>query len=627
MKKFLLIAAMACAISASAQKFSKPTATHRFPVKAVAVAKQNQANPRKAAGKLADNQMLFGYSGEEAQFFMQIPLGAGEQNVCIGFEGDQLKKYVGCKIVGIRFALNEVSTITSSSVWISYDPSVENNYIQKANVVGLVDLWNIQNFDTPYTITGNEEEFYVGMTYTSTSSNAYNLITVTGNDPYSFLLKDEGIWYNYSNAGYGELPIQLILEGNLPERDLSLSQFSTDRRYYKTENDKLSFYALVNNVGTKAQKGFAIDGYIDGQKSFSLKSEDEIGGESLELRYEVALNDYQLAVGMHELMLCVAEEGGLAPLPENTVDDTVRTAFNVYSGANTMKRDKFILEYITCNQESSDSLASVIISNVAAMRPDIIPVAIHVDYSEEYPDELSTTPGLYYAYYLTNLTPPSVVFNRYWVPGADDLYFSMSGITNSNMVSSYCDYVSESIPAFCSVNITPSYDAANKKLKLSVSGMRTGDFSTLFGNGALTVLLTEDHVKAYQAGYYADNYSFEHNGVLRKAVSEIWGDALLWNGLRFNRDYTVDIEDGWNLDNMKAVAFITRPIEDDLSMELFDINNATAVSLKDIAVDAISNIQSDNVKDGKVYDMSGRQVNGQLKAGVYLQNGKKFIVK
>ena len=78
---------------------------------------------------------------------------------------------------------------------------------------------------------------------------------------------------------------------------------------------------------------------------------------------------------------------------------------------------------------------------------------------------------------------------------------------------------------------------------------------------------------------------------------------------------------------MKAVAFITRPIEDDLSMELFDINNATAVSLKDIAVDAISNIQSDNVNDGKVYDMSGRQVNGQLKAGVYLQNGKKFIVK
>ena len=182
MKKFLLIAAMACAISASAQKFSKPTATHRFPVKAVAVAKQNQANPRKAAGKLADNQILFGYSGEEAQFFMQIPLGAGEQNVCIGFEGDQLKKYVGCKIVGIRFALNEVSTITSSSVWLSYDPSIENNYIQKANVVGLVDFWNIQNFDTPYTITGNEEEFYVGMTYTSTSSNAYNLITVTGND-------------------------------------------------------------------------------------------------------------------------------------------------------------------------------------------------------------------------------------------------------------------------------------------------------------------------------------------------------------------------------------------------------------------------------------------------------------
>lgn len=627
MKKILLFVAMAFAITASAQKYSKPTSIHRFPVKAFAQPKQKQSNPRKAAGTIGDNQMIFGHSGLEAQFYMQLPLGVGEHELCVGFMNEQLKKYKGCKIVGIRFALYQTSSISSSSIWLSDDPSMENNYIQTTNVNGLVDLWNIQDFTTPYTITGEEEELYAGITYTSMDNSAYNVLTVQGNDPLSFYLKEEGRWYDYAGLGYGELPIQLILEGNLPERDLKLDQFSTDRRYYQSENYTLYIYTLVSNMGIKKLNGFTIDGYIDGEKQFSLKAEDEIGNEGMELRYDIPIKDYQLSVGMHELMLCVADEGGLAPIKENAIDDTVRTMFNVYSGANTMKRDKFILEYVTCNQVYTDSLASTIINNVAALRNDIIPVAIHVDYSESYPDELSIEEGLYYAYYLANLDAPSVIFNRYWVPGADQLSFSMDGITSSNMVSAYCDYVSESIPAFCSVNITPTYDGFFNKLILSVTGMRTGDFRTLFGDGALTVLLTEDHVNAYQAGYSADNYSFEHNGVLRKVVSSMWGDNLTWNGLRFTKNYTVDIEDYWNLDNMKAVAFITRPIEDYMVMDLMDINNANAVSLKDINTDAIVNVVTDNVDNGKIYDLSGRVVKCQPNAGIYIQNGKKIVVK
>ena len=627
MKKILLFALMAFAISASAQKISKPTNMHRLPAKAYDVTKQKSSRQRKAAGTIGDNQMLFGYSGMEAQFYMQVPLGLGEHELCIGLLGEQLRKYKGCKIVGIRFALYETSTITSSSVWLSDDPSVEGHYLQKTDVEGLVDLWNVQTLSTPYTITGEEEELYAGFTYNTTSAQAFNLLTVQGNDPMSFYMKDEGRWYDYSIAGYGELPIQLILEGDLPERDLKLDQFSTDRRYYQKENDTLYIYSMVSNTGIKKLNGFTVDGYIDGVKQFSLKAEDEIGNEGMELRYQIPIKDYQLPVGIHEMMLCVAEEGGLAPIAENAVDDTVRTMFNVYSGANTMKRDKFILEYITCNQMYTDSVASAIINNVAAMRSDIVPVAIHIDYSEQYKDEMATEQGLYYAYYMANLDAPSVIFNRYWVPGADQLSFSMDGITSGNMVSAYCDYVSEGIPAFCSVNITPTYDKLFKKLVLSVSGMRSGDFSTLFGNGALTVLLTEDHVTAYQAGYNADNYSFDHNGVLRKVVSGLWGDEISWNGLRFTKNYTVDLEDDWNLDNMKAVAFVTRPIGESLYLDMMDISNANAVSLKDIGTDGISHVEMDKSDNEQVCDLSGRHVNGQLKSGIYIKNGKKFVVK
>ena len=44
------------------------------------------------------------------------------------------------------------------------------------------------------------------------------------------------------------------------------------------------------------------------------------------------------------------------------------------------------------------------------------------------------------------------------------------------------------------------------------------------------------------------------------------------------------------------------------------------------AIDALNN-ESETPNDGAVYDLSGRKVNGQLHRGIYVQNGKKFIVK
>jgi hypothetical protein len=44
-------------------------------------------------------------------------------------------------------------------------------------------------------------------------------------------------------------------------------------------------------------------------------------------------------------------------------------------------------------------------------------------------------------------------------------------------------------------------------------------------------------------------------------------------------------------------------------------------------VNAIDAVELNNVINGNLYDLSGRKVEGKAKAGVYIQNGKKVVVK
>ena len=56
-------------------------------------------------------------------------------------------------------------------------------------------------------------------------------------------------------------------------------------------------------------------------------------------------------------------------------------------------------------------------------------------------------------------------------------------------------------PAFASINIVPSFNAETRKLTLSVSGETTDEIDKIFQGVALTLMITEDSVKAPQMTY------------------------------------------------------------------------------------------------------------------------------
>ena len=59
------------------------------------------------------------------------------------------------------------------------------------------------------------------------------------------------------------------------------------------------------------------------------------------------------------------------------------------------------------------------------------------------------------------------------------------------------------------------------------------------------------------------------------------------------------------------------------------MNSNSQVSAFKLTLDEVTAIEGVNAQkvDTAIYDLSGRRVSNVIKGGIYIQNGKKFIVK
>ena len=102
---------------------------------------------------------------------------------------------------------------------------------------------------------------------------------------------------------------------------------------------------------------------------------------------------------------------------------------------------------------------------------------------------------------------PTFTFNRAYYPGEPYIAYDVnyylpqlpaSFITGILSDMLYQDYMN---PAFASIELSPEYDVNSRELKINVSGETLAEAEAIYGDIALTVLLTEDEVKSMQAVY------------------------------------------------------------------------------------------------------------------------------
>ena len=639
-RTLLMIGALMFSLSISAQTMKMNKGNRRFATAAMTTPAKGNAQQRRAP-EMKFNTLNVGYVNEYDNM-QSLYVNNGTYSVASYVSPDMLKKYVGCQVVGVRIAVASTA-ITNVRGWFSTDPESKNHPdLGFGSATTLAEGWNDIRFDTKYTITGDEEELWMGYDFTSKSSSEFTVLTCPAhNDMYSFVL-DAHDNYSYGDytSSYGALAIQLIVEGDLPKYDIALDNFSVDKRYYTT-GDSLNFYVLLTSMGLEDLPSTNLLMTFDGDenKAYQLTLSDTITSATAPFYQKFALKDFNLAPGMHTIsleFLSFGEDGKKAT--EGTEeDDFVISSFGIYENPTT--RQKHLLE-VYCNQNSYYDVTQIgAVENLCAGRADIIPVCLHGDYyGPDYADEYALPEAYNLSWSFLLEETPSIAIDRVVIPGSDAMLQTINTQTvNPNYLGVMADYIDGVSPSFASVSISAAKSNDGSKLVLTVSASRGGDFKNIFKNGNINVILTEDGIVGSQKSLDEEGYSYVisdyvHNNVARKFVTPTYGAEMKWNGLRYNNNFIVDIDPTWKLENMHAIAFISKTIDEDTLLDNVDITNANNCDLKDLPiVDAINNPSTLNpqlstINSQPTYTLDGRRISGKpTQRGIYIQAGKKII--
>ena len=585
--------------------------------------------PRRAEGNA---QTYVGYVNESSQLNC-YNFNDGLYKICAIVQPSLISKYVGCQIVGVRFLLNSTA-LKDVEGWITADPEDDSKLIAKASVASVsAEDWNVATFQQPYTITGaNDEALFMGFTYNSTSADDYPLIVDDSKQFTNSLLLyadlGKGFYWYDASFYYGTPAVQLIIEGNLPDYDLALGGFALEHTYVQQKTEQMRFYVELTNQGSKPISGAVLNVYVDEQPIGAFRIEDEISG-NMPVMENIDLASLNLGLGKHTVALAAAEQKDGTPFSEGTTDDdAVVASFYLYENAAT--RTGHLVEVYANQYSYQDSLQLAALQQLMLTRSDIVPVVLHGNfYGEQYTDQFATDEALGYGTLFRLMDTPSIAIDRFVFPGATEMLQLGSQATfQSGYLGGIVDYIAEEAPAFANVAIdTPTL--ADGKLTITVTATRGGDFRNIFGNGALTVMLTEDSLVAMQECVETTKEDFVHNNVLRRVVSGPVGDELEWSGLRATKSYTVDVDPEWKLENMNVVAFLAKPITDDSALNDVDVTDAVSLSLRDLTqTDAVRSILTINVSETQTFDLAGRQVNTlRPQRGIYVRNGHKVVVR
>lgn len=564
-----------------------------------------------------------------------------EKNAAIGKEGtyklaailtaDDLKPYVGCEVVGIRFALG--MDMQRSSIFLS---TISGNEISDPVILQTTRYpsagWNNVFFNSgkKYTITENDDLLF-GFEYTETASMVANdegAICINGDNTsgngfyiYGNLGSGEG-WYSSET---GNVCVQLIVDiSNMPAYDIAYTTFTAGHKY-KTATEGVDFLCSFSNAGREnietADFSFLIDNEpVEQYHCVNTKGEDFI---TIDHRVDFAES---LSVGEHNFTIVLEKING------NDVDivRTVGENFVVFDG--TLGRQKHYVEQYMSQKSTYSQYTDKIMSEISENSKVCLVNMYNADGTLAVPEAAKYISRYAYDF-------PCFTVDRSYFPG--EKYVAYDVNYYAQMVPDIMVGVIEQIvaeqdlyPAFATVEITPEYDAASRSLNIEVTGDLIEEAKALMGNNAvLTVMLTENNVTAAQiitdkTGRNKTNTSYVHNHVLRKFVSDADGDAIDLSGNTYKKNYSITLPANINAENVEIVAIVSRGVDEDaFSINNYDVTNCNSVELKSY----VSGIETPNVQTIKrpqnlTYNLHGQRVNADHK-GIVIIGGKKMIAK
>lgn len=596
---FLMTVGMATAQSGKTSKLDVKKAGTAVVQKRGGIIDLNKKGMQKAPQKitLADNQKLMGpYTTDDVATSQQglgLPNYPGELGVATLLEASDLVRFDGGNIVKMRYGLANATTVNSVFIYlIDTDGKIKEQLFAEPVTGTSVAGWNEVTLSKPYTLnlTG-VAEILMGYYYTQSNANDgqyYNdecyPLSITGDVAtptfvYGNLGQGKG-WYDLGAESYGSLSVQAVVEKDYPDYDLGLKNLKAYA--YNKAGGKETFTFSISSFGKNVPQTYALDVAVDGQVVATYETPVALSDGTSALSGNIVL-PAELAAGKHTLKLSVAKINGEVPA-SNTADDVVTEQFTVYT--QSFPHQKQLVEHFTSTSCTYCPLGDAVLTALEGKRDDIARVSVHGIQNPNYPDPYNIEACDIIIGYEALAGFPSASYNRtaFDFGLGEGLTLTQSLGYNANYKDQVATWLSEAIdengneyPSFASINVAANYNPTDGKLTVKVNGETVGDFAAVMGADAvLNVCLVEDGLVSRQLNGSNWITAYTHNNVLRKYVSNVAGDAINFNGNSYENDYVVDFASNWKPENMRVVAFISRPLLSESLLDKFVTNTETA---------------------------------------------------
>ena len=577
--------------------------------------------PRRVEG-LSSTQRVLGYTLTDDIDINGAAFGeAGTYTIGATLEPDVLQPYAGCRVVGLRVAA--AMSLGRERTFV-YD--VDNNFTpiveQKQR---LYEGWNNIFFNGEgYVIKGTETLFF-GFDYDETQA----MVDAEQGGLCSVGEDTEGAFYLFGNygqgtglysiSGVGKLCVQLIVDvSSLPAQDMAITFLDAGFKY-KKPGEGIDLMAQLLNVGREPLSSYDVSVQIDSDEPQAFHSDQELpDGQQDTWTQSVRLPD-DIAVGMHTLTLRLTALNG-QPLADGTGKHATAT-FAVYE--NTLDRNQVYVEVYT---DASTPLSAMLNNALAALTAANNRVCVVNVHRQGTPLAVSDAAYLeqLYAY-----DYPTFTVNRAYFPGEPYIAYDMNDylpVFGTDMTAAILgDIVAQDLysPSFASLQLSGQYDPQTRRLSIDAQGDLLREATAIYGDLALTLMLTEDGVRGSQAVYSpvtqrtTMNNAYTHNHVLRAYVTPTTGTpvtATVPGGLpasagTYTAHFETTLDSRWQADRMTVVALLTKAAEQvtDDNVKDVDVVNVASLPLSAMDTQGISTAaQADRVPTA-VYGIDGRQ--------------------
>lgn len=531
--------------------------------------------------------------------------GSGTIEVAVIVPASEFAQYAGASLSALRIGLCLVDGISNVKGWVR--TAIEGENLCTATFSEPVVGWNEMSLDAPcdYVLKA-DEDLVIG--YQFEQSKSTKCISVAGRkSDNGYWLARNGSWQNNSSKVEGSVSVELVIEGEmLPNKFLAIESCSYPKVIPYGEPFEADI--VVRNMAKEPIVGYQLCYF----PSNIVKLAETID------RPEVTLQ-YRQRDTLHLVMDSNLQEPDEVRYPvlvqtsryegDGIVTDDTRYLYR--TNYTTSFPHLLLMEEFTTEQCSNCPRAINTLAQMVQEGFEFAQVSHHVGY---YTDFLTVEEDkeLLWLYGEDGSFAPAGMFDRTWDADFHPTQLRETPVFSIGYADSFRPALEKAIamPAFVELTPTLSYEATTRELTIDVEIEKALTLDALSDTPRLTVYLIEDSIHSKtQAGISSSN--FYHRHVMRKCLTDVWGDTLVWEGQKAQAHLTFTLPEDWDAERMAVVAFVNN--YNDKDRNDCQVFNTAVVELFPNEEEAIEQIRMDIDSQKRRFDLWGRtRVSGNL---------------